>query len=286
MGTRARSGTGSTMPPRSAAEPGAQLQRHAAAPLGQHRPDPELAAKRRFILSLDGLSKETYEKIRVQAKWDEVYPAVEELCRRKAARGQKYPTIICQFSVMEENEHEVEAVPQYWEARGAEVKVRPKLEWTATGTVRSDRIDHETDFRIACPWGNNTMAIHQDGGGGLRRRLRGQVQGRQCEGDSRWRKLGGGSASSCASRTGSTAGRRFRTLCKGCRDWQVAGAEYEEEVGRGHAAVLVRRSGASAPKPADSSASVPGHMNQITPIAVAHERGAVRTAARGIGVSR
>ena len=78
-------------------------------------------------------------------------------------RGQKYPVIIAQFSVMKQNAHEVDAYRAYWEARGAEVKVRPMLEWTATGTVRTDTIVHDSEFRIACPWGNNTMAIHQDG---------------------------------------------------------------------------------------------------------------------------
>jgi MoaA/NifB/PqqE/SkfB family radical SAM enzyme len=87
----------------------------------------------------------------------------EELCRRRLQRGQKYPIIVAPFSVMKQNAHEVEGYRRFWEARGAEVKVRPMLEWTATGTVRTDTIVHESDFRIACPWGNNTMAIHQEG---------------------------------------------------------------------------------------------------------------------------
>jgi MoaA/NifB/PqqE/SkfB family radical SAM enzyme len=45
---------------------------------------------RRFILSLDGLSKETFELIREKAKWDVVYPAVERLCEERNRRGQKY----------------------------------------------------------------------------------------------------------------------------------------------------------------------------------------------------
>lgn len=63
---------------------------------------------KRFILSLDGFSKEVYEKVRYLGKWDEVYPGVEELLRRKKASGQVYPAIICQYSMMEDNEHEVE----------------------------------------------------------------------------------------------------------------------------------------------------------------------------------
>ena len=58
---------------------------------------------RRFILSLDGFTAPTFEAIRVGANRDAVYAQVEELLRRKAARGQRYPAIICQFSRMPQN---------------------------------------------------------------------------------------------------------------------------------------------------------------------------------------
>jgi radical SAM protein with 4Fe4S-binding SPASM domain len=184
---------------------------------------------RRFILSLDGLSKETFELIREKAKWEEVYPAVEELCRRRLERGQKYPAITAQFSVMKQNAHEVEAYRAFWEARGAEVKVRPMLEWTATGTVRTDTIVHDTDFRIACPWGNNTMAIHQDGSvvacavdyeGKFKPGNVNEITVKEA-----WQRLGDQLRK---------AHREHRwndmpEICKGCGDWQVAGAEYEDE---------------------------------------------------------
>jgi radical SAM protein with 4Fe4S-binding SPASM domain len=184
---------------------------------------------RRFILSLDGLSKEVFEKIRFKGKHHLIYPAVERLLQEHARRGQKYPAIICQFSVMPDNAHEVEAYRQYWTERGAEVKVRPMLEWTATGTVRTDTIRHDSEFRIACPWGNNTMAIHQDGKvvtcavdyegmftvGNVNEisvkeawRLLGE-QSRKAHREHRWNDI--------------------PDICKGCGDWQVAGAEYAEE---------------------------------------------------------
>ena len=154
---------------------------------------------------------------------------MERLLQERARRGQIYPTITCQFSVMPDNAHEVDGYRTYWTDRGAEVKVRPMLEWTATGTVRTDTISHESDFRIACPWGNNTMAIHQDGKvvtcavdyegmftvGNVNeitvkeawQRLGEQV--RKVHREHRWNDL--------------------PNICKGCGDWQVAGAEYAEE---------------------------------------------------------
>jgi len=184
---------------------------------------------KRFILSLDGLSKEVFEKIRAKAKWDVVYPAVEELCRRRNETGQTYPTITAQFSVMKDNAHEAEGYRKFWQERGAEVKIRPMLEWTATGTVRTETIDHNTDFRIACPWGNNTMAIHQDGSvvscavdyegmfkaGNVRDMTVKQLWDvleeklRKPHREHRWQDV--------------------PNICKGCGDWQVAGADYEEQ---------------------------------------------------------
>ena len=134
---------------------------------------------------------------------------------------------------MKENLHEAEGFRTYWRERGAEVKLRPMLEWTATGTVRSSTIDHLSDFRIACPWGNNTMAIHQDGSvvacavdyegmfkaGNVKDLSVKELWGilgeklRKPHREHRWKDL--------------------PNICKGCGDWQVAGAEYERETVEG-----------------------------------------------------
>lgn len=185
---------------------------------------------RRFILSLDGLSKGLFERIRVNAKWEQVYPAVAELCRRREQRKLKYPIVVAQFSVMKENVAELEPYRDYWKTLGAEVKIRPMMEWTASGSIRSETIIHNSDFRIACPWGNNTMAVHQDG------RVvtcAADYEGHHVMADLRnqsvreaWRILG---------QTLRLPQREHRwrdipDICKGCGDWQAAGAEYEEEV--------------------------------------------------------
>lgn len=184
---------------------------------------------KRFILSLDGLSPEVFETVRKKARWQEVYPAVEALCRRRQELGITYPVIIVQFSILEENHHEAAAFTDYWQARGAEVKTRPKLEWTATGSIRSPTIVHDQPFRIACPWANNTMAILADGtiaacavdydgqfsvGNSRQLTLRQgwQLLGeqlRQLHRQHRWPEL--------------------PPLCRGCGDWQVAGANYAPE---------------------------------------------------------
>ena len=184
---------------------------------------------KRFILSLDGFKKETFEKIRAKGIYDEVYPSVTELCQERKKRGQTYPTITAQFSVMKENKDEVDDYREYWNAQGAEVKVRPMLEWTTTGSVRSDSIVHDSAFRIACPWGNNTMAIHQDGRvvacaidyEGLF--SVGNVKEHSVE--ELWKRLG----EHLRSKHKNHDWKNLPEICKGCGDWQVAGAEYEEQ---------------------------------------------------------
>jgi MoaA/NifB/PqqE/SkfB family radical SAM enzyme len=184
---------------------------------------------KRFILSLDGLSKEVFEEIRFGAKWERVYPAVVELCRRREERGLEYPVIIAQFSLLKQNVHEVQAYRDFWKNVGAEVKVRPMLEWTASGSIRSDTIDHGTKSRMACAWANHTMAVHQNG----------QVvacavdyEGRLDAGNLRyesirevWRRLGSELRDPHRNHRWSA----LPEICRGCGDWQVAGADYEEE---------------------------------------------------------
>ncbi len=183
---------------------------------------------KRFILSLDGFKKETFEKIRAKGKYDEVYPAVEKLCNERSKRGLKYPTITAQFSVMKENADEVEDYRKFWNERGAEVKVRPMLEWTTTGSVRTDTIKHLSSFRIACPWGNNTMAIHQNGNAVA------------CAIDYEGMFTVGNVEEKSVEYLWAELGKRLRKyhknhdwqnipeICKSCGDWQVAGAEYEK----------------------------------------------------------
>ena len=184
---------------------------------------------KRFILSLDGFKKETFEKIRAKGIYDEVYPAVTKLCQERKKRGITYPTITAQFSVMKENKDEVEDYRKYWNEQGAEVKVRPMLEWTTTGSVRSDTIVHDSAFRIACPWANNTMAIHQDGSAvacaidyeGLF--SVGNVKDTSVE--ELWKRLG----EQLRKKHKDHDWENLPEICKGCGDWQVAGAEYEKQ---------------------------------------------------------
>ena len=184
---------------------------------------------KRFILSLDGFSKATFESIRIGGNRDKIYSFVEELLYRKAKLNREYPVIIAQFSKMKENEHEVDQFKKYWQRLGAEVKVRPKLEWASVGSIHADNLDHNPDFRIACPWGNNTMAIHQNG----------DIVA--CAVDWAGKFIAGNARDNTLEEIWKILSERLRKyhrehnwesipdICKGCNDWQTAGADYDEE---------------------------------------------------------
>lgn len=187
---------------------------------------------KRFILSLDGFKTETFEKIRKGGNRDKIFAAVEKLLEQKAKSGQANPVIQCQFSMMDENQAEVEEFTQYWRQRGAEVKTRRKLTWTSTGTITAAHIQRDPDFRIACPWGNNAAAIHQDGnlvtcavdyegrysaGNVAERSIKELWQGphlrqvRKLHREHKWDQL--------------------PDICQTCPDWQVVGAVYKGQEG-------------------------------------------------------
>ncbi|MBU0718332.1 MAG: SPASM domain-containing protein, partial [Planctomycetes bacterium] len=184
---------------------------------------------RKFLLSLDGFTKETFERIRYtldsHGKYEPVYAGVRALIERKKqldAQGVETPTIICQFSKMDENEHEAEAFADYWLNLGAQVKIREKLTWT--GLVEASNLTKSYQHRIACPWGNNTCTIHWNG----------DVVG--CAVDNEGRHIAGNVSEQSISEIWTTTLRRLREIhrqhrwddlpevCRGCIDWQAVGA--------------------------------------------------------------
>jgi len=178
-----------------------------------------------LIVSLDAFSKKTFNIIRHGGNRDEIYKSVESLIKERKRKKLRYPIIICQFVMMTENKHEVDLFLQYWLKKGADVKIRNRGTWT--GAIHAPQIDYDDDFRIACPIGNNTFAMHQDGNvvaccadyeGGF---IAGNIQEKTIEviwkttlyekirkpfREHRWNDI--------------------PDVCKSCRDWQICGAEY------------------------------------------------------------
>ncbi len=63
-----------------------------------------------MIISLDGVTQETYEHYRHRGKLDTVLAGIQNLVRAKKELNSKTPYLFAQFLVMKHNEHEIAAI--------------------------------------------------------------------------------------------------------------------------------------------------------------------------------
>ncbi len=68
-----------------------------------------------IIFSMDGATKETYEKIRVRAKYDILMKNIKDFVRIRNEMGKKKPFIRIQMVRMKDNVHEVDQFIKMWE---------------------------------------------------------------------------------------------------------------------------------------------------------------------------
>jgi MoaA/NifB/PqqE/SkfB family radical SAM enzyme len=172
----------------------------------------------RLVFSIDGFTKETYERVRIGASHDDVYTHVSRVIERAQANGGK-PEIMIQIIDMPATHDELPAFIEYWSALGAIVKVKNLVGWTGQAV---DRPMHE-EHRITCPWVMTTFPITAIGEALLcgtdydARMPMGNVrhhsirelwtrhqQYRRIHMEKRWDEL--------------------PELCRGCTDWQIGGA--------------------------------------------------------------
>lgn len=173
-----------------------------------------------MVFGIDGLSRETYERIRVGGKRDELYANIEYFLATRHTRGTG-PEVQVQFIEMDENAHELEAFTAYWLPRGATVKVRRKLSW---GARFATPLCVPTDERIPCPWALTMMHVFWDG---RIPRCPGDTEGEESVGNAwdeplavLWHRLGVYREKHLK--------RRFDELperCQTCKDWMVGVAK-------------------------------------------------------------
>jgi MoaA/NifB/PqqE/SkfB family radical SAM enzyme len=82
----------------------------------------------RIIFSVDGATKETYEKIRRGGIYERLVNNIETLLRLKKEMKKKLPLTRIQFVEMKENMHESELFKKTWEGKIDEVIVNPFLD--------------------------------------------------------------------------------------------------------------------------------------------------------------
>jgi hypothetical protein len=172
------------------------------------------------VFGIDGLSRQTYERIRVGGSRDEVYANVEYFLAARHSR-RTGPEIQVQFIEMDENENELEEFSAYWLARGATVKVRNKLSW---GGRFGTPVSVPAADRIPCPWALTMMHVFWDG---RVPRCPGDTEGEGAVGNAweeplavLWGRLGMYREKHLQ--------RRFDELptrCQDCKDWMTGAAQ-------------------------------------------------------------
>jgi len=123
-----------------------------------------LAGLDRMTVSVDGITKETYEKLRVKGDYEKVFKNVHRMFELKKELGSTKPHIIMQIIRTTENIQEVEPFVEYWKDYADEVSV------TNIGIVEdvnimrfSVRGSTKKQARKPCqqPW--QRISIHWDG---------------------------------------------------------------------------------------------------------------------------
>ena len=113
----------------------------------------------RLRFSLDGATKDTYEKIRVGAKYDVTHRNIERFLELKRQRGYVLPLVGVSFCKMSWNEHEEELFIKTWEQLVDFVSIQEFIppdtegDYSAFYPSRSKlREEMEFEFRCVQPW--------------------------------------------------------------------------------------------------------------------------------------
>jgi radical SAM protein with 4Fe4S-binding SPASM domain len=78
----------------------------------------------RVHITVDGLSKETYEKIRIGLKYDTVTSNILSFAKLKKQLGAKYPEIYVEIIEMEQNKTELDQFVRHWKGSVDHVSIK------------------------------------------------------------------------------------------------------------------------------------------------------------------
>ena len=108
-----------------------------------------------IIVSLDGVSEETYVKYRVGGQFQQVFDNLKALIKIKKQRRSSFPVVEWQFLVMRHNEHEIPKVRRLAKKIGADILTLGKIGFGETpydGTFDQRLLDewmprHNLEYR-------------------------------------------------------------------------------------------------------------------------------------------
>lgn len=115
-----------------------------------------------LIVSIDGVTPETYEAIRIGARLGDVERNVREFLRLRNAAGHLLPQVEVRMIVMPENAHERDAFLGRWRHTADEVSFSPVHNW---GNCLPG--DGGTAEVPVCNWPHRYMVVYSDGRAGF-----------------------------------------------------------------------------------------------------------------------
>ena len=178
-----------------------------------------------MYVGIDAADAGTYEKIRVGGKYETAVANVQAYRDILKEIGRPEQKLFVQFVVSDINEHQLEAFKTFWTSEGVNVKIRPKVSWA--GLVNADNLrDNAQVNRRPCYWLMRTINICADGQVAL---CSVDVHCRVPCGDSKThtiKELWGGLLQQYRRMHNEGRFSELPAMCRECRDWQSAYAEY------------------------------------------------------------
>jgi len=96
-------------------------------------------------VSIDGASKETYEKLRLGGKWEKILEALQFMAEQKQKHSFRF---ILHFVVQKDNYHEMENIIELGEQYGADRVWLNKIEdWGTADNFQSQDIWDKPDYK-------------------------------------------------------------------------------------------------------------------------------------------
>ncbi|MFC1577315.1 radical SAM/SPASM domain-containing protein [Candidatus Omnitrophota bacterium] len=115
----------------------------------------------RLRFSLDAVSKELYEKIRVGADYEDTYGNILEFLRLKKEKKLPLPVTSVNFVLMKTNEHELDDFKAFWKDKVDYVVIQQLVNINPDKTSKAERRRIARRFR--CPQPFQRVEIRADG---------------------------------------------------------------------------------------------------------------------------
>ena len=177
-----------------------------------------------IYIGIDAFSPESYAKIRVKGNYETTVKNVQYLLRLKEELKSGKPDVFVQFVEMGINADEKDAFIKFWNKQGAKVKIRPKVSWA--GLIDAPNLVLGDEDRWPCYWAMQTMSI-TDSGKVVTCAV--DLDARFVAGDVNTMSLKEVWNGTLKELRKMHLEKRFAALpviCRNCKDWQSARADY------------------------------------------------------------